>query len=75
MCCEQVCQIRLSLGPRATIGVERSSGRGRAVETVVERPAALDVHKAHVTACAGVPDRRGRRESTWRSSRPRFAVC
>jgi Transposase len=29
------------------------------VETVVERPAALDVHKAQVTACARVPDQRG----------------
>jgi transposase len=32
------------------------------VETIVERPAALDVHKARVTACARVPDGRGRRE-------------
>jgi transposase len=32
------------------------------VETVVERPAALDVHKAQVTACARVPGARGRRE-------------
>jgi transposase len=32
------------------------------VETIVERPAALDVHKAQVTACARVPDKRGRRE-------------
>jgi transposase len=32
------------------------------VETVVERPAALDVHKAQVTACARVPDRHGRRQ-------------
>jgi transposase len=32
------------------------------VETVVERPAALDVHKAQVTACARVPDQGGRRE-------------
>src|SRR3954463_12266713 len=42
--------------------MERSSGGRRAVETIVERPAALDVHKAQVTACARVPDRRGRRE-------------
>src|SRR5919106_6145395 len=42
--------------------MERSSGRGRAVQTIVERPAALDVHKAQVTACARVPDGRGRRE-------------
>jgi transposase len=32
------------------------------VETIVERPAALDVHKAQVTACVRVPDERGRRE-------------
>ena len=32
------------------------------METIVERPAALDVHKAQVTACARVPDRHGRRE-------------
>jgi transposase len=32
------------------------------VETVVERPAALDVHKAQVTACARVPDHDGRRQ-------------
>src|SRR5215218_645168 len=32
------------------------------METIVERPAALDVHKAQVTACARVPDRQGRRE-------------
>jgi transposase len=32
------------------------------VQTIVERPAALDVHKARVTACARVPDRRGGRE-------------
>jgi len=32
------------------------------VQTIVERPPALDVHKAQVTACARVPDRRGRRE-------------
>src|SRR3954463_11455954 len=42
--------------------MERSSGGRRAVETIVERPAALDVHKAQVTACVRVPDRRGRRE-------------
>src|SRR3954447_24517927 len=33
-----------------------------AVETIVERPAALDVHKTQVTACARVPGVRGRRE-------------
>jgi transposase len=32
------------------------------METIVERPAALDVHKAQVTACVRVPDARGRRE-------------
>jgi len=29
------------------------------VEVIVERPAALDVHKATVTACVRVPDERG----------------
>jgi transposase len=32
------------------------------VETIVERPAAPDVHKAQVMACVRVPDNRGRRE-------------
>lgn len=32
------------------------------MKTIVERPAALDVHKAQVTACARVPAARGRRE-------------
>ena len=32
------------------------------METIVERPAALDVHKAQVTVCARVPAARGRRE-------------
>jgi transposase len=32
------------------------------VETIVERPAALDVHKAQVTACVRVPNERGERE-------------
>jgi hypothetical protein len=31
------------------------------VEVIVERPAALDVHKAKVTACVRVPDERGER--------------
>jgi transposase len=31
------------------------------MELIVERPAALDVHKAQVTACVRVPDGRGRR--------------
>jgi transposase len=30
------------------------------VETIVERPAALDVHKATVTVCVRVPDGRRR---------------
>src|SRR5688500_2077806 len=42
--------------------MERSTGRRQAVQTIVERPAALDVHKAQVTACARVPGGRGRRE-------------
>lgn len=32
------------------------------METIVERPAALDVRKAQVTACVRVPDAHGRRE-------------
>jgi transposase len=32
------------------------------VETIVERPAALDIHKAQVTACVRVPNERGERE-------------
>src|SRR3954468_2523655 len=32
------------------------------METIVERPAALDVHKAQVTACARVPGAHGQRE-------------
>ena len=32
------------------------------MQTIVERPAALDVHKAQVTACARVPGEGGRRE-------------
>ena len=32
------------------------------METVVERPAALDVHKEQVTACVRVPARDGSRE-------------
>ena len=32
------------------------------METIVERPAALDVHKAQVTACVRVPSERGERE-------------
>jgi transposase len=42
--------------------MEESTARGRAVQTIVERPAALDVDRARVTACARVPDGRGRRE-------------
>jgi hypothetical protein len=32
------------------------------MELIVERPAALDVHKAQVTACVRVPDAHGHRE-------------
>jgi transposase len=32
------------------------------VELIVERPAALDVHKAQVTACVRVPDEHGQRQ-------------
>jgi transposase len=42
--------------------VEPGDREGGVVETIVERPAALDVHKAQVTACVRVPGERGRRE-------------
>ena len=46
------------------------------METVVERPAALDVHKEQVTACVRVPGPRGAgASSTWRSSRRRSRGC
>ena len=32
------------------------------MELIVERPAALDVHKAQVTACVRIPDAHGHRE-------------
>jgi len=32
------------------------------MDTIAERPAALDVHKAQVTACVRVPNDRGERE-------------
>ena len=32
------------------------------MQTIVERPAALDVHKAQVTGCVRVPGKRGGRE-------------
>ena len=32
------------------------------MQTIVERPAALDVHKAQVTACVRIPDGHGHRQ-------------
>jgi hypothetical protein len=61
VCCEHDCQIRLFLRPLGGGGAVDGS-RGGEVETIVERSAALDVHKAQVTACVRVPDPRGRRE-------------
>jgi transposase len=61
VCCEHVCQIRLSSRPLGG-SVEHGDVGGGEVETIVERPAALDVHKAQVTACVRVPGERGRRE-------------
>src|SRR5215213_5910403 len=37
-------------------------GRGGTVELIVEREAALDVHKGQVTACVRVPDEYGDRQ-------------
>ena len=61
MCCEHACQIRLFLRPLGGGWCGWSIERGM-VELIVERPAALDVHKAQVTACVRVPDDRGGRE-------------
>ena len=49
---------------------------GGAVETIVERPAGLDVHKAQVTACVRVPAPGGGREAARRGVRDdgRWAV-
>src|SRR3954447_26437720 len=56
-------------------GRRLSDQRGGEIETIVARPAALDVHRAQVTACARVPDGRVGASSMWRSSRARFAAC
>ena len=45
------------------------------MELIVERPAALDVHKAQVTACVRVPDEHGERQEQIASSPPRSADC
>ncbi len=45
------------------------------MELIVERPAALDVHKAQVTACVRVPDEHPTVKNTWPSSPPRYADC
>ncbi|CAN5663506.1 hypothetical protein BH18ACT13_BH18ACT13_07010 [soil metagenome] len=42
------------------------------MERVIERPAALDVHKEQVTACVRVP---GRREQHVAESRRRCRAC
>jgi transposase len=39
-----------------------ASRKQATVEVIVGRPAALDVHKAQVTACVRVPDERGERQ-------------
>ena len=46
------------------------------MEIIVERPAALDVHKAQVTACVRIPDEHGQRQEQHRRvrhDRPRSA--
>jgi hypothetical protein len=45
------------------------------METVVERPAALDVHKEQVTACVRVPAAGGGASSTSLSFRRPWAAC
>src|SRR5215218_7594742 len=59
LCCEHACQIALSW--RSLDGGAGVDRRG-VVETIVEPPAALDGHKARVTACVRVPNERGQRE-------------
>src|SRR5215207_7212238 len=46
-------------GPWTAVLVSTERG---VVETIVEPPAALDGHKARVTACVRVPNERGQRE-------------
>src|SRR5215212_6952230 len=48
--------------PWAAVGAVDRRREGSWVETIVERPAALDVHKAQVTACVRVATSGGRRE-------------
>jgi hypothetical protein len=50
-----------SLSEGAPGRASRSMREEDRLETVLERCAALDVHKRRVTACARVPDRRGER--------------
>src|SRR3954469_16573717 len=45
------------------------------MDTIVERPAALDVHKAQVTACVRVPNDRGEREERIAESPRRSGAC
>ena len=45
------------------------------METVVERPAALDVHKESVTACVRVPGAGGRREQHLHAFKTTVAGC
>jgi hypothetical protein len=49
-------------GPWAAVGCHVVDLEGDEVELIVERSAALDVHKAQVTACVRVPDEHGHRE-------------
>ena len=45
------------------------------METIVERPGALDVHKAQVTACVRTPAPGGGREAISRSFRLPWRGC
>src|SRR5216117_1604768 len=59
---EHVDQTRLLLRLRGRRQLVSSRERWRSVETIVERAAGLDVHKAQVTACVLLPGRGRRRQ-------------
>ena len=45
------------------------------METIVERPGALDVHKAQVTACVRTPAPGGKREAHFAEFPRRWRGC
>ena len=67
--------VRLASSQRPLDDGSVDHGLGGLMETIVERPGALDVHKAQVTACVRVPAEGGSVEHIWRSSRRRSRGC